>query len=70
VSTEKPLPKWIEISATMAPDPRVSDKSKNQRYVLVTMSIDDEGLMWERVGRDPPVCLGRPPDRDPDQPND
>ena len=61
-STPKRRPRWKEVSSTSAPDPRVSDHSAVQRQVLVTLAVDEDGIMWERVGRGPWTSLGRPPD--------
>lgn len=60
----KKKPRWTQLSSTRAPDPRVSEKSKDygKRLVLVTTLIDDQGRLWERVARDPPVLLGHPPE--------
>jgi hypothetical protein len=44
-------------------DPRVSHQSSEygKRHVPLTLLLDDDGQLWEMVGRDNPTFLGGPP---------
>lgn len=59
----KKKPRWTALSSSLMPDPKISEKSAQygKTFVLVTTLLDDQGRLWERVGKDPPVMLGTPP---------
>lgn len=56
----KHKPRWVAVATGLAPNPRISP-AYNAPSVLVTLLIDDQGRLWQRVGSDAPELLGGPP---------
>lgn len=56
-------PQWVGFDASLAPDPRQSDKSRErQRFVHALILKDDRGRLFEKLGRNPPSRIDDPPE--------
>ncbi len=54
--------RWIAVSTTSIPDPRIRRQQGNHvRCVVVTQLLDEDGVHWQRFGDEQPERLGRPP---------
>lgn len=59
-------PRWTGVAMGAEPDPRIPTHSAEygKRQVSVTLLVDSDGRLFEMVGREELVLLGRPPARE------
>jgi hypothetical protein len=62
-SRQPKKPQWVRFAASLAPDPRQSEKSSEpQRFVHALILKDSRGRLYERLGHLPPAPIDDPPE--------